>query len=112
MDENMQILLVVALPSLITGVLSYFIAWKSANNQIKAIREQNKADIELLMLKYENELKKDRERIYNECITRVLDESLRHFLDYVFSENCPATEQINKVIENIIIELNDKKDEI
>lgn len=109
MYENIQILFVAALPSLITGILSYFIARKSANNQIKAIREQNKADMELLMLKYENELKKDKEKQFNECMAHILDEVIKHFLDYLFSENCPATEQINKEIEKIIAEANDKK---
>ena len=49
MDEFWQTFLIATIPSIITALLSYLAALKASNTQIKAIKEQNKADIEKLV---------------------------------------------------------------
>lgn len=49
MSEFWQTFLIAIIPSTITAVLSYLASAKSSNTQIKAIKEQNKADIEKLI---------------------------------------------------------------
>lgn len=49
MNEFWQTFLIAIIPSIITALLSYLAALKSSNTQIKAIKEQNKADIEKLI---------------------------------------------------------------
>ena len=46
MSEFWQTFLIAIIPSAITPLLSYFTSWKTSNTQIKAINEQNKAEIE------------------------------------------------------------------
>lgn len=48
-SEFWQTFLIAIIPSIITAVLSYLAALKASNTQIKAIKEQNKADIEKLI---------------------------------------------------------------
>ncbi len=49
MNEFWQTFLIATIPSIITALLSYLAASKASNTQIKAIKEQNKADIEKLI---------------------------------------------------------------
>lgn len=48
MNDFWQTFLIATIPSVLTALISFFAAFKNANTQIKAIREQNKADIEKL----------------------------------------------------------------
>lgn len=49
MNEFWQTFLIATIPSIITALLSYLAASKASNTQIKAIKEQNKADIDKLI---------------------------------------------------------------
>ncbi len=49
MNEFWQTFLIAIIPSTITAILSFLAASKASNTQIKAIKEQNKADIEKLI---------------------------------------------------------------
>ena len=49
MDEFLKTLLIACIPSLITGLVTYFVAHKNASAQISVVKEQNKHDLERLM---------------------------------------------------------------
>lgn len=49
MDEFWKTLLIACIPSLLTGLVTYFVAHKNAAAQIKVVKEQNKHDIDKLM---------------------------------------------------------------
>lgn len=49
MNEFWQTLLISVIPAVFTAFLSFLAALKASNTQIKAIKEQNKADIEKLI---------------------------------------------------------------
>ena len=49
MDEFWKTLLIACIPSLLTGLVTYFVAHKNASAQIKVVKEQNKHDIDKLM---------------------------------------------------------------
>ena len=49
MDEFLKTLLVACIPSIITGIVTYFVAHKNASSQINIVKEQNRHDIDKLM---------------------------------------------------------------
>ena len=49
MDEFWKTLFIACIPSLLTGIVTYFVAHKNASAQIKVVKEQNKHDIDKLM---------------------------------------------------------------
>ena len=49
MDEFWKTLLIACIPSLLTGLITYFVAHKNASAQIKVVKEQNKHDLDKLM---------------------------------------------------------------
>lgn len=49
MDEFWKTLLIACIPSLLTGLVTYFVAHKNASTQIKMVKEQNKHDLDKLM---------------------------------------------------------------
>ena len=49
MSEFWQTLLIACIPSLLTGIITFLVAYKNASSQIKIVKEQNKHDIEKLM---------------------------------------------------------------
>lgn len=49
MNEFLQTFLIATIPSAITAFLSYLASSKASNTQIRAIKEQNKADIQKLV---------------------------------------------------------------
>lgn len=49
MDEFLKTLLIACIPSIITGVVTYFVSHKNASSQIKIVKEQNKHDLDKLM---------------------------------------------------------------
>ena len=49
MDEFWKTLLIACIPSLLTGLVTYFVAHKNASAQIKVVKEQNKHDLDKLM---------------------------------------------------------------
>lgn len=49
MNEFVQTLLISCIPALVTGIVTYLVAYKNATAQIKVVKEQNKHDIEKLM---------------------------------------------------------------
>lgn len=49
MTEFLQTLLIACIPSMITSMVTYFVAHKNASSQINVLKEQNKHDIERLM---------------------------------------------------------------
>ena len=49
MDEFWKTLLIACIPSLLTGLITYFVAHKNASAQIKVGKEQNKHDLDKLM---------------------------------------------------------------
>lgn len=62
MNEFWQTLLIAVIPSVITALISFFAALKSSNTQIRAIKEQNKADIEMLISKNRADLEALKEK--------------------------------------------------
>lgn len=49
MDEHLVTLLIACIPSLITGVVTYFVALKKASYQIRIAKDQNRHDLDKLM---------------------------------------------------------------
>ena len=49
MDEFWKTLLIACIPSLLTGLITCFVAHKNASAQIKVVKEQNKHDLDKLM---------------------------------------------------------------
>ncbi len=49
MNEFLQTLLIACIPALVTGIVTYLVAYKNAASQVKIVKEQNKHDIEKLM---------------------------------------------------------------
>ncbi len=49
MGDFWQTLLIACIPSVVTGIATYFIAQKNASAQIKVVKEQNRHDLEKLM---------------------------------------------------------------
>lgn len=62
MNQFWQTLLIATIPSAITAVLSFLAAMKASNTQIKAIKEQNKADIEKLIEQNKADIEKMKEQ--------------------------------------------------
>lgn len=127
MDEFWQTLLIATIPSIITALVSYLAASKASNTQIKAIREQNKADIEKLVEQNKVDLEalkekhlldmEAKEREYNYQIEMIKlqhendlkkdEENLKNqfaanalggLFSGLFCENSPVSSQINKAI--------------
>lgn len=53
MDEFLKTLLIACIPSIITGLVTYFVAHKNASSQISVVKEQNKHDIDKLMKQHQ-----------------------------------------------------------
>ncbi len=127
MREFWQTFLIAIIPSAITALLSYFASWKTSNTQIKAIKEQNKADIEKLIqqnkvdiesLKEKHVLEmemKDREHAHQvELIKLQYDNEIKKdeentknqfaanalgsMFGTIFSQDSPISETINEAI--------------
>ena len=49
MSEFLQTLATACIPAVITGLVTYFVAYKNASSQIKIVQEQNKHDLAKLM---------------------------------------------------------------
>lgn len=49
MDEFLQTLLISCIPAVVTGIVTYLVAYKNAAAQIKIVKEQNKHDLNKLM---------------------------------------------------------------
>lgn len=62
MNQFWQTFLIATIPSAITAVLSFLAAMKASNTQIKAIKEQNKADIEKLIEQNKADIEKMKEQ--------------------------------------------------
>lgn len=138
MGEFWQTFLIAIIPSVITAILSYFASWKTSNTQIKAIKEQNKADIEKLIqqnkvniesLKEKHVLEmemKDKEYAHQvELIKLQYDSEIKKdeenmknqfaanaiesLFGSIFSKDSPISEKINEVIQQGIEDsLNEK----
>lgn len=138
MEVFFQTLAVATIPSVLTALISYFAAIKASNTQIKAIKEQNKADIEKLVeqnkvdieaLKEKHRLDMEaKEKEYQhqiEVINLQHDNELKKdeknmqnqlaanvfggFMSGLFSKESPVTGKINEVIGKSIEEAMQKK---
>lgn len=70
MNEFWQTFLIATIPSIITALLSYLAASKASNTQIKAIKEQNKADIEKLVEQNKVDLESLKEKYLLDMIAK------------------------------------------
>ena len=117
MNEFWQTILIATIPSVLTAIISYLAASKNANTQIKAIREQNKADIEslkeryrldmeakekeyqhqidVIKLQHENELKKDKDA----AINQIASNALGNLVGSIFTQDSPMSGLINEAMK-------------
>lgn len=127
MEVFFQTLAVAAIPSVLTALISYFAAIKASNTQIKAIKEQNKADIEKLIEqnKVDIESLKEKHRLDMEAkekdyqhqieviklqhenelkkdkelaINQVASNALGGLIGGMFSQDSPLSNKFNEVI--------------
>ena len=139
MDEFWQTFLIATIPSIITALLSYLAALKASNTQIKAIKEQNKADIEKLVeqnkvdlesLKEKHLLEMEaKEKEYNYQIELIklqhendlkkdeenmknqfAADTLKELFSGVFSQDSPISNKINEVISKSLEDTMKNKD--
>lgn len=137
MNEFLQTLLIAALPSILTGLLSFLASSKDSKTRIKAIEEQNKADIEKLIqqnkvdiesLKEKHRLemeKKDKEyqhqieliNLQHKNELQKDEENVKNqmtanviggLLGGIFSEQSPVSNKLNEVISNALEDVEKK----
>lgn len=140
MDEFWQTFLIATIPSIITAVLSYLAALKTSNTQIKAIKEQNKADIEKLIKQNKVDLEslkekhllemeaKEKEFNYQIELIKLQHENelkkdeenmknqftantLKGLFSGLFSQDSPVSNKINEVISKSLEDAMKNKDE-
>lgn len=140
MNVFMQTLLIAVIPSTITGILSFLASYKNANVQIKAIKEQNKADIDKLIeqnkvdieaLKEKHKLEleiKEKEHSYQIELIKIQHENglkkdeetmknqfamntLGGLFGSIFTQNSFIAEKINEAMEKGLEDAMAKKEE-
>ena len=62
MGEFWQTILLACIPSIITGIATFFVASRSASAQIKVVTEQNKHDLEKLMQQHQIDIENIKEK--------------------------------------------------
>lgn len=140
MNEFWQTLAIAVIPSVITAFWAYLASSKNSATQIKAIQEQNKADIEKLLqqnkvdiesLKEKHRLEMEmKEKEYQHQIdmanlqhqnelkkdeenmkNQLAANALGSFLSGMFSQASPISGKINEMLEKGLEEaINEKKD--
>lgn len=105
MNEFIQTLLIAAVPACVTGIMSYLASRNNAKNQMKAITEQNKADIEKLIEQHKVDLESLKEKHRMEL--EVMEKEHKHQMEIISlqHENDLKKDEenaINQVATNMI----------
>ena len=132
MNDFLQTFFIATIPSICTAVISFWASCKASNTQLKAIKEQNKADIEKLVeqnrgdieaLKEKHRLDmeaKDKEHNYQLEVIRVQHENamkkdeenmknqfaanaIGGLVSGMFSQESPISKKINEQVLTITI---------
>ena len=96
MIEFWQTLAIAVIPSTLTAILSYLAASKNSNTQIKAIKEQNKADIERLIQQNKVDIESLREKHLLEM--EMKEKEYQHQIDLI---NLQHQNEMKKDEENV-----------
>lgn len=139
MNGFLQTLAIAVLPSIVTGLLSFWASSKDSKTRIETIEEQNKADIEKLIqqnkvdiesLKEKHRLemeKKDKEyqhqieliNLQHKNELQKDEENVKNqmtanviggLLGGIFSEQSPVSNRLNEVISNALEEVEKKEE--
>lgn len=96
MEEFLKTLLIACIPSIITGVVTYFVAHKNASAQISVVKEQNKHDLERLMEQHKIDIDSLGKKHQQEL--EKMEFEHKHKLEFI------AKESENNMSQNIMTE--------
>lgn len=138
MNEFWQTLLIATIPSGFTALISYFVSVRTTRIQIKAIREQNKADIEKLIeqnradiealkekyrlemeakeKEYQHQLEvikiqhnNEMEKDKDAAINQLTENAISGLLGGLFEKGSPMSNKFNEELEKLFVEQMTKK---